>query len=355
MNTTDRARLLNLLSIQSASRNSGAMRRHMVAQLRAAGCDVTVADRQIYAWKGSGIRPVYVAHSDTVHAVVPEHKYRADAFIDGSGEVVWYAYDPMTDEQRGVGGDDKCGLWVALEAARALDDVGVIITRDEEIGAVGARAIDPAALADAACLIEADRRGNDEAIVNGSTTDWICSAAWAEAVAPTLAAHGYSLSDAGTYTDVVAMIDDGIATVSAVNLSAGYYDAHTSRETIRESELETCTALAIALGRVSAGTRWEHIPERRFYDERAWHSGAQDWTQYRYKPSKTHAANAAPLWDILDGPDDPIACDALGCSHVAETERDRIALCWYHLEQLDEAELAGISPENAATLILNGS
>src|SRR5215210_6080156 len=163
MNRTDRARLLDLLSIQSASRDAEAMVAHMAHELARAGCDVEIADGQIYAMKGTGIVPFYIAHADTVHAIQPDHKYQADIFVDASGEVVWYAYDPQTGERRGVGGDDKCGLWVCLEAARARDDVGIIITRDEEIGAIGASLIPPELLTDAAVLIEADRRGNDEA------------------------------------------------------------------------------------------------------------------------------------------------------------------------------------------------
>lgn len=232
---------------------------YVAARLEQLGMDVE-RDRfgQILARKGNthGQKvPYYVAHADTVFPIVPD-KFRRVGWEDRDGDRFYFAYDPTDGTYRGVGGDDKCGIFLCIEAAKRLKDVVVLITVDEEIGGVGARSLDTKVFNDAAVLIQADRRGNNEAIYESGAI--ISSAEWRDHVDHVVRAYGYHWSDRGTFTDVSLLVEDGTSPVSAVNLGAGYWNYHSSREYISENDLKRCVNLGIALGRASTGIAWVH-------------------------------------------------------------------------------------------------
>ena len=257
MRQPQRERLLRILRTQSESKRTKRMRGVMKEMLEDAGLTVRVENQQIFAWKGSADHaPFLVAHADTVHKIVPTHNYRV-AFDLMDGEVVHHAYDPSTGKRRGVGGDDKCGLWLAQEVARNLDNVGVIITVDEEIGCIGARRVTADHLDRATVLIQADRRGRDDAVIRASGIN-ISSAEWQENVKRNIETYGYKYCTFGAGTDVAAMHSTKAAKVSAINLSAGYYAPHSDDEYVREDHLENAFELALKLAERSAHEKWLH-------------------------------------------------------------------------------------------------
>ena len=256
MRQSQRARLIDLLGIQSASGKTSRIRAYVHDQLIEAGMEVEKRDKQLFARKGNvdGPVPYLVAHSDTVHAIVDSANYAVGMYTD-RGAIVYHAFDPATKNPRGVGGDDKCGLWVCVEAAYALENLGVVITIDEERGCLGARKIRPEQLADASVLIQADRRGSDDA-VRETWSGKISGEDWQGEVARAIKTHGYDWCDFGAGTDVAVM--GPAARVSAINLSAGYHDPHTARETVSEEGVENALELALALAEASGGKRWTY-------------------------------------------------------------------------------------------------
>lgn len=270
MRQPQRARLLRLLDTQSQSGNTRRMRGVMREMLEDAGMEVRTVNQQLFARKGSAEHvPFIVAHADTVHKIQPRDKYRI-SYDMKNGEVIHHAYDPTTNRSRGVGGDDKCGLWLAQEMARNLENCAVVITVDEEIGCVGARRVTPAQLQDATVLIQGDRRGNDDAVVRANGIN-IASEEWQDHVRSNIRDHGYRYCTYGSSTDVAAMHDTKSALVSAVNLSAGYHAPHTDAEYVRESELENAYELAMKLAERSMSQRWEHTAARHVYTHSSAH------------------------------------------------------------------------------------
>lgn len=256
MKTVQRERLLAILDIQAQTGKTSRIRAHMRKALEEAGMSVQKRDRQLFAWKGNINEPVpvFVAHSDTVHQIVAPEKYTLGMYTD-KGDIIYHAFDPTTRKWRGVGGDDKCGLWVALEAAHALSNVGVIITIDEESGCQGAKLLTPEDSAHASVLIQADRRGNDDA-VRKTFSGTLSGADWQDHVGKSVLAHGYDWCNFGSSTDVAAMK----RAVSAVNLSAGYHSPHSPNEYVSETDLENCLELALVLAELSGRQKWEHVP-----------------------------------------------------------------------------------------------
>lgn len=252
-------RLERILSTQSESRNQTRMVSLAGRMMREMGMHVTYRDGMAFGTKGDPevIRPFFIAHADTVHKIAPDDRYAISTY-DDRGRTVYYAYDPTTNMQRGVGGDDKCGIFVAIEAARSLPNASVIITRDEEIGCIGARLIESHDIEKASALIQADRRGNTDAVRHGGGTP-LSSAEWQWHVDDILHEHGFTWTDAGVMTDVFELHWTGAASVSAINLSAGYWHPHTDREVIVLEQLMNTLSLAIALGEASGDRYWSHI------------------------------------------------------------------------------------------------
>src|SRR5690349_5985339 len=103
MQKMPRERLVDILSIQAKSGRTTHMRAHIQRELEEAGCRVWRRDKNLYARKGdvSAPVPVFIAHSDTVHEIVPDRNYRVACEVDG-GDIIYYAYDPITGKSRGV-------------------------------------------------------------------------------------------------------------------------------------------------------------------------------------------------------------------------------------------------------------
>lgn len=264
MNNSQRKLLTEILRTQSVSRQTKRMRNLMRVRLEEAGMHVEMRDRQIFARKGrKSPVPFIVAHSDTVYPIVPNENYRI-AWDFNSGSVKYYAEDPKEKKRRGIGGDDKCGLFVALQIAQNMNDVGVIITTDEEIGCVGAKRVKKEDLEDASVLIQADRRGGTDAVKRISGFD-ISGEDWQEHVETSVKSHGYTWHTWGANTDVFAMQGTEAASVSAVNLSAGYHLPHTENDWIDEEQLENAFELALALAEKSREVKWAHKIERHVH------------------------------------------------------------------------------------------
>jgi hypothetical protein len=169
-------------------------------------------DEYVYA-KGN-IPILLVAHLDTVHKVKPL-------------EILYDAKQGMLWSPQGIGGDDRCGIIAILEIIRKGFAPYVLFTTDEEIGCVGAGAFCKKEKLDKVKFaIEIDRRGNNQAVFydcgNKDFQDYIID--------------GFEFDlDYGSFTDVCEI--GSTFNIAIVNLSAGYYNEHTSSEYIKLHEL----------------------------------------------------------------------------------------------------------------------
>ena len=176
--------------------------------------DVVISeDGFVYA---DGKFPVLlVAHMDTVHKKLPDvicYKNQMDT--------IW--------SPNGIGGDDRCGVYMILEIVKKYN-CSVVFCEDEEIGAVGAGKFVDSTVSDGLkfnYIIEFDRKGSNDAVFyscdNKDFTKFITKEFFEKA-------YG-SFSDISTIAPALG--------VAAVNLSCGYYDAHTTKEYVVRSEME---------------------------------------------------------------------------------------------------------------------
>ena len=163
-----------------------------------------------------------VAHLDTVHKEPVRIICKSN-----SGNILM--------SPQGIGGDDRCGVYALVNIhEQAQIKPWLLFTCNEEIGGVGAEAfaedfmngILPTELVDLKAIIEIDRKGKNDAVyydcVNYDFENYITE-------------KGYSTAF-GSFSDISVIAP--VLGIAAVNLSSGYYYAHTLYEYINKKHLE---------------------------------------------------------------------------------------------------------------------
>ena len=164
-----------------------------------------------------------VAHLDTVH----EQPVR-DICLSADKNILM--------SPQGIGGDDRCGVF-ALVNIYLLSKVKpwLLFCCDEEVGGLGAKNFClahkqnrlPKNLDKLKLIIEIDRRGTNDAVYyNCANPDF-------EAY---ISGKGFKTAQ-GSFSDI-SVIAPELGT-AAVNLSSGYYNAHTLHEFINRAELDS--------------------------------------------------------------------------------------------------------------------
>jgi len=170
--------------------------------------NVVRTKRYLYA---VGTIPIgLVAHCDTVFPRPAE-----DVYYDNEKNVMWSPY--------GLGADDRAGVWAMIKIIRSGLRPHIILTTDEEKGAIGAEALIkncPTPFADMKYLIQLDRRGANDCVFydcyNADFVEYVESFGFCEAY--------------GSFSDISMICPNW--KVAGVNLSIGYIDEHSYSETL---------------------------------------------------------------------------------------------------------------------------
>ena len=174
-------------------------------QLKKTHENVIVDDGYVYA---QGSFPVLlVAHMDTVHEKLPDKIYYSDI-------------DDSLSSPNGIGGDDRCGVYMILQLIRDFK-CHVLFCEDEECGGRGANKFTESKIKpDVNYIVEMDRRGSNDAVFyrcdNPDFTDFVLGFGFSE--------------NHGTFTDI-SVVAPYLKT-AAVNISAGYFNEHRQHEYI---------------------------------------------------------------------------------------------------------------------------
>lgn len=202
-----------------------------------------------------GIAPILlVAHLDTVH----EEPVK-DICATNDGNILM--------SPQGIGGDDRCGVF-ALNKIYESAPVKpfLLFTCEEEIGGIGAQAfcdcfhqkLLPNSLKKLKLIIEIDRKGTNDAVYydcyNPDFEAYITSKGFKTA-------HG-SFSDISVIAPTLG--------IAAVNLSAGYYNAHKPHEFINRQELEHTISCVINIVADSLRDNFPQFPYLDAYDFDDW-------------------------------------------------------------------------------------
>jgi len=196
----------------------------------------------IYITKGKAdYYPCVVAHMDTVH------KDQIDLVDKGlslniletveNNFTVLSAINPVTGMPTGIGGDDKCGVYICLALLEKVDNIKVALFVEEECGMLGSKNLSFKFFQNVGYALQFD----------APTKNWFsysCSGVrlWSDeffsVVAPVLKQHLINNISKDPFTDVVQLRKyfDFCCAV----LPTGYYDQHTVDEFVVEEHTFEC-------------------------------------------------------------------------------------------------------------------
>ncbi|MEW8987898.1 MAG: M20/M25/M40 family metallo-hydrolase, partial [Bacillus sp. (in: firmicutes)] len=221
--------LEELLMIPGASGDEAQVRNYVLEKLTPHVDHVTV-DRygNILAEKtyrgGQGPTILLNAHLDTVYEIKPDRKIVKEGNLWTSSKGI-------------LGADDRAGVAVILHLAEHLNDtsfsgkIKFIFTVEEECGLVGASQIDDYFLWNIDAAIVVDRRGNGDIVTSCGGYIQFCDTRYGqffEKIADASGLSGWAVTKGGS-SDTVIWAQHGI---QSVNLSAGYNNEHSDRESL---------------------------------------------------------------------------------------------------------------------------
>lgn len=253
-----------------------------------------------------------VAHLDTVH-----HEPVREICKTESGNILM--------SPQGIGGDDRCGVY-ALNAVYAQSKVKpwLLFTCDEEIGGVGAEQFClkhqgkklPKELDELKLIIEIDRKGRNDAVYYDCANDEF---------EKYITDKGFK-TQFGSFSDISYVAPELGA--AAVNLSSGYYNAHTQHEYINRKHLNKTVRKVIEIVADAVKPdfpRYEYVERVRSFGR--FKSGGWDDWDYGWGGYGTAAKKS-----VLDEPDDEILDNV-----PAEILDEYYALLdFYSVEELEE-------------------
>lgn len=170
-----------------------------------------------------------IAHLDTVHKQLPS--------------IICYSADGnYIMSPQGIGGDDRCGVYIILSLLRRLPfRPYILFTMGEEKGGLGAKAFidfmceDPYSVPDLKFIVEYDRKGNNDCVFyrcdNPEFTKFV---------------EGFGFKEAtGSFSDISVIAPEfGVA---AVNLSSGYFNPHKEHEYVCVSDMHNVIEASVKM------------------------------------------------------------------------------------------------------------
>lgn len=229
-------KLIEVLQIQSESYNQFRMFAYLIRQLKKLGCQYYVDNGNIYATKGNASNyPCIVAHMDTVHDIVENL-----TVIEIAGNLT--GFNRSTMQQTGIGGDDKVGIFIALQCVENFENIKVAFFRDEETGCNGSYDADVKFFNDCNFILQCDRKGNRDFVTNASGIK-LSGKDFQKDIKYILKQYGYGCTN-GMMTDVMALKEIGIE-CSMANISCGYYNPHCENEYVNVLDVINCLNMVI--------------------------------------------------------------------------------------------------------------
>lgn len=231
-----------------------------------------------------------LAHLDTVHRDPVREICRTQ---DGS---IWMS-------PQGIGGDDRCGVYaLATVYSKSKEKPWLLFTCDEETGGIGAYKFNdmhrkgklPRELDGLKILVEIDRRGKNDAVYYG------CDNPEFEGY---ISSKGFN-TEWGSFSDISVIAPE--LGVAAVNLSSGYYNAHTQHEYINKRQLDAVVRKVVGIVADAADPdfpKYEYIERRSYgrfgYSKAWWDYGTKARTADRRTISEKEFLDTVPE-EIMD-------------------------------------------------------
>jgi tripeptide aminopeptidase len=245
--------LKKLLSVPSYTFHEEKMVACLVDEVNRRGvarCGRATVDEHnnVYIVKGDArFAPCVAAHIDSVHRWNEARIVQQDGII--------FAVDNQ-GHPLGPGGDDKTGIFVALELLARFQNISVALFAAEEVGAVGARRAKAEFFERVAYVIEFDCPGAGLlSYTSGRTRLFKNDGPFIKRALPVLQRHGSTKWQHHPFSDVKALRQR--FDIEAMNLSCGYHAWHRNDEYINLAEVAAALNLGEELIRALGEQRFE--------------------------------------------------------------------------------------------------
>ena len=223
--------LKRLYSIYSPSGKEQKMMTFLCSYIKQLPGNISVSKDKfgnLYVIKGEAeTYPCLVSHIDQVSRCNHSKDFKAVE----TREVI-FGYSPKHKRFENLGADDKNGVFICLECLKRYDPMKVVFFREEETGCRGSSEAVMSFFDDVRFVIQPDRKGNSDLITSIGYAD-LCSEGFMEAIEPEK--WGY-MEENGLMTDILTLKEKGLE-VSCLNVSCGYYNAHTDEEITVKKDL----------------------------------------------------------------------------------------------------------------------
>ena len=250
--------LKKLYAIHSPSGKEDKMIKFLISYIKSLPGDIKLGCDNygnLYAIKGeSETYPCIVAHLDQVQRI-----HSKDFKAIETRDII-FGYSPSNHQIEGIGGDDKNGIFIALEALKKYHFIKIALFKEEETGCQGSSHAEMSFFDNCRFVIQCDRRGNSDLITSIGCTD-LCSEKFIQDIDPEK--WGYK-EEQGMMTDVEALKDRGLS-VSAVNMSCGYYNPHSDEEVTVKRDIEKCWKLVQHIIEDCVETYPHEVGENSYY------------------------------------------------------------------------------------------
>lgn len=211
------------------------------------------------------VLPVLVnAHIDTVRR---DEDDRSVIITEGEGFIKNKVAAPL-------GGDDRCGVAMALAMAEQLMvKPYILLTTGEEIGCVGCRVFLKTELLgkivnDIYLYVGLDRRGSTDAVMYSTKT-------FPAELRELVRAHGYVPMVGTSYSDVLHL-SEVEPRIAHVNLSVGYHNPHRSTEYVNVKQFNSAYESAVNL--INSVKRRYSAPPKYVPSYGSWYRDYRDHT-----------------------------------------------------------------------------
>ena len=191
--------------------------------------------------------PMFISHTDTVHELIDQINVKEEYLVRpytfgkdfGSEQSLCLkAYD-NDGKPTGIGGDDKCGIFICLELLSRLDKVKVAFFVSEETGCHGSKMVDEEFLKDVGYCVQYDAPGDH--LISYSCMGTVLFDQDGEFFKTALRSITGSFGNemmvqSHPYTDIMMIKQK--SDISCINMSCGYYNMHTSNEFVCINDVE---------------------------------------------------------------------------------------------------------------------
>ena len=281
------------------------LKTYMKEYLSSKGYAPICEDGFLYA---KGDTPVLlVAHLDTVHKEAPKE-------ISHVGNRI--------SSPQGIGGDDRCGVFIIANIVQELK-CSVLLCEDEEKGGIGANKFVNTKYSKELgvnYMVEFDRKGNSDAVF------YNCAS---EDFQDFVLKHTGFEKKFGSFSDISVLMPN--CKLCGVNLSSGYYNAHTQQEYVIYDEMMYTATKAKELIKTECEKPFEYKKAAEFLRSFDYYEGYDWYTEYKSAKPKKAKSVVDMIKDDVTIELEAIAITSLGEEEILLAQGMTKAECWMNL------------------------